>query len=163
MRFVDQFHVILLDMAQTFMFDVDRFSEDENFAVTYRKVGGKTLNDQSVRQAIRVVIETMQTDYDQWTVSLPFPSVRHYLSTCAETQDLPASELDLLEQTFALHEVGAIPETHAEALRELRQTHRLGVISDIFSPRLLLYTRLVRFRKLMPKRSENSVKHTGWE
>lgn len=140
MRFVDQFHVILLDMAKTFMFGVDRFSGAEDFAATYRKVGGKTLNDQRVRQAIRAVIETMQTDYDQWTVSLPFPPVRHYFSTLAETKSLPVSELDLLEQTFALHEVGAIPETHAEALRELRQTHRLGVISDIFSPVLRFYT-----------------------
>ena len=142
MRFVDQFHVILLDMAKTFMFGVDRFSEDENFTVTYRQVGGKTLDDQRVQQVIRVVIETMQTDYDQWTVSLPFPAVRHYLSTLADstrtdTKGLPASEIDLLEQTFAIHEVGTIPETHAEALRELRQTHRLGVISDIFSPSAL--------------------------
>ena len=65
MRSVDQFYVILLDMAKTFMFGVDRFSEDENFAATYWKVGGKRLGDQDVQQAIRTVIETMQTDYDQ--------------------------------------------------------------------------------------------------
>ncbi len=41
MRFVDQFHVILLDMANTFMFGVDRFSEDKNFAATYWKAGEK--------------------------------------------------------------------------------------------------------------------------
>ena len=82
----------------------------------------------------------MQTDYDEWTVSLPFPSVPHYLSTLAETKALLRSELGLLEKTFALHEVGTIPETHAEALRELRQTHRLGVISDIFSPSVVLFS-----------------------
>ena len=45
MLFVDQFHVILLDMAKTFMFGVDRFSEDEDSAATYWKVGGKRLGD----------------------------------------------------------------------------------------------------------------------
>ncbi len=116
LRFFDQYNVILPDIAKPVMFAVDGFSEDENFAVTYRKVGGKTLNDQSVQQAIREVIETMQTDYDWWTVPLPFPSVRHYLSTLAEMKRLPTSELGLLEQTFALHQVGTIPEMHAEAL-----------------------------------------------
>jgi hypothetical protein len=31
-RFIDRFDVILLDMARTFMFNVDRFSEEEDFA-----------------------------------------------------------------------------------------------------------------------------------
>ena len=58
-------------------------------------------------------------------MSLPLPSVRHYLSTLAETKAVPRSEL------------GTIPETHAEALQELRQTHWLAVISDISSPSVL--------------------------
>ena len=41
-RFIDGFDIILLDMGSTFMFDVDRFSADEDFGATYRTVGGRT-------------------------------------------------------------------------------------------------------------------------
>jgi HAD superfamily hydrolase (TIGR01509 family) len=39
----------------------------------------------------------------------------------------------VLEQVFALHEVGTVPDTSVEVLQRLRQTHRLGVVSDIWS------------------------------
>ena len=39
----------------------------------------------------------------------------------------------MLEHVFALHEIGVIPASHAAALRWLRETHKLGVVSDIWS------------------------------
>ena len=42
-RFIDKFEVILLDMVRTFMFDADRFSVADDFAATYRRIGGHTL------------------------------------------------------------------------------------------------------------------------
>ena len=134
MRFIDQFQVILLDMAQTFMFGVDRFAEDEDFAATYHALGGESLSDNIVQRSIRVIIEQMLADYGQWDTGRPFPSVRRYLQTLPEAQEWTPHEIALLEQTFALHEVGTIPVSHGEVLRQLRRTHRLGVISDIFAP-----------------------------
>ena len=56
-RFIDQFDVVLLDMSHTFMFDVDRFSDTEDYAATYRQVGGNLLSDEENtshnRRAIR--------------------------------------------------------------------------------------------------------------
>lgn len=41
--------------------------------------------------------------------------------------------MDLLEQVFAYHEIGTIPESHVLALQRLRRTHQLGVVSNIWS------------------------------
>ena len=134
MRFIDQFQIILLDMARTFMFGDDRFGDDEDFATTYRAIGGKSLSDSLVQRTIRLVFEHMCADYECWDVAQPFPPVRHYLNTLAETRSLAPGEHGLLEHPFALYEAGTIPPPHIRALQQLRQTHRLGVISDIFAP-----------------------------
>jgi HAD superfamily hydrolase (TIGR01509 family) len=132
-RFIDQFDVILLDMARTFMFNVDRFSEREDFAATYRRIGGKTLNDSKVRQIITDLISVIEPDYQNPRFMERFPSVRSYLNTLPSSQSLPRNELDLLEQVFTLHEIGEIPASYADALHQLHQTHHLGVVSDIWS------------------------------
>ena len=134
MRFIDQFQVILLDMARTFMFGVDRFAEEEDFAATYRGLGGTSLSDDTVQCCLRGTVARMQADYDRWDMLRPFPSVRQYLQTCPQAQNFPLGAVALLEQTVALHEVGTIPASHAATLWRLRQTHRLGVLSDIFAP-----------------------------
>lgn len=132
-RFIDQFDVVLLDMAHTFMFNVDRFGRDEDFAATYRQIGGKTFSDDKVRKIIRNLHTAIATDYQNPRFMNHFPSVRFYLKTLLLPQSSPNQELDLLEQVFAFHEVGEIPSSHAQALHELRQTHRLGVVSDVWS------------------------------
>jgi len=132
-RFIDQFDVILLDMARTFMFNIDRFFGEEDFAATYRQIGGETLSDDDVRQIIRSLFSAISRDYQDPRFMSRFPPVRQYLQALSSAQSLPSHELDLLEWVFALHEVGEIPPSHAQALRKLRQTHRLGVVSDIWS------------------------------
>lgn len=132
-HFIDQFSVILLDMARTFMFNVDRFFGEEDFAATYQQIGGETLSDNKVRQIIRNLHSAISTDYQDPRLMNCFPSVRQHLQALPSFQSLPSQELDLLEQVFALHEVGEIPPSHAQALHKLRQTHRLGVVSDIWS------------------------------
>jgi Haloacid dehalogenase-like hydrolase len=132
-RFIDKFEVILLDMVRTFMFNADRFSAADDFAVTYRRIGGQTLSDGEVRRIISSVFGTMLTDSLNPHCHDRFPSVLSYLSTLPLSKELPKHELGLLERVFALHEIGEIPATHAAALRWLRKTHKLGVVSDIWS------------------------------
>jgi len=132
-RFIDRFEVILLDMVRTFMFDADRFSAPDDFAATYRRIGGHTLSDGEVRQIISSVFGTMLTDSLNPHCHDRFPSVFSYLETLPLSQELPKGELGLLEHVFALHEIGVIPDSHAAALRRLRETHKLGVVSDIWS------------------------------
>src|SRR5205814_6992202 len=62
-----------------------------------------------------------------------FPSVRSCVAQIATPQGLSEREVALLERVIARHEVGVIPPAYAAVLRRLAQTHRLGIVSDIWS------------------------------
>ena len=62
-----------------------------------------------------------------------FPSILSYLNKTAIAKKLPKEEIQLLEQVFAIHELGTIPETHAAVLHQLSATYQLGVVSNIWS------------------------------
>jgi len=132
-RFIDKFEVILLDMGQTFMFDVDRFSEKQDFGATYRQLGRRDLTDSEVRRIILRAFERLLM-YSRDTVFCDrFPTVFQCIRNFPELDSLDRAELDRIEQVFALHEIGTIPQTHVAALRQLCETHRLGVVSNIWS------------------------------
>ena len=144
MRFIDKFEAILLDMGRTFMFDVDRFSDLEDFGATYRQIGGSALSDGEVRRIISGLFEKMLADSRNPAYCDRFPSVVAYLQGMPDSRDLPKNEIALLEQVFAMHEIGTVPDTHAKALHRLRETHRLGVVSDIWSKGDLYFQELAR-------------------
>ena len=132
-RFIDQFDVVLLDVSHTFMFDVDRFSDTEDYGATYRQIGGNLLSNGEVYRTIAALFDSMLADYEDPNCYDSFAPVFSYLKVLPESKDLPAGEIQLLAQVFAMHEVGTIPATHAKALHRLHETHRLGVISNIWS------------------------------
>ena len=132
-RFINPFDVILLDVSHTFMFDVDRFSDTEDYGATYRQIGGNLLSNGEIRRTISVLFDNMLADYENPNCYDSFSSVFSYLKVLPESKDLPVDEIQLLTQVFAIHEVGTIPATHAEALHRLHETHRLGVVSNIWS------------------------------
>jgi FMN phosphatase YigB (HAD superfamily) len=132
-RFIDRFDVILLDMARTFMFNVDRFSEEEDFAATYRALGGTALSDSYVQRIIRQLFFALWADYQNPQSQDCFPSVHSYLHALPDTALVPQSERGLLEHVFARHEMGNMPAAYVDALRQLHATHHLGVVSDIWS------------------------------
>ncbi len=132
-RFIDQFDVVLLDVSHTFMFDVDRFSDTEDYGATYRQIGGSLLSDGEVRRTISALFGNMLADYEDPNCYDSFSSVFSYLKVLPESKDFPASEIQLLAQVFATHEVGTIPATHVKALHQLHETHRLGIVSNIWS------------------------------
>lgn len=131
-RFIDKFDVILLDMGQTFMFDVDRFSDKENFGATYRQLGGGALGDAEVRRIILSAFERLLIYSRDAAFCNRFPTVSHCINF-PELDSLGRPELDRIEQVFAMHEIGTVPQTHVAALRQLSETHRLGVVSNIWS------------------------------
>ena len=132
-RFIDQFEIILLDMGRTFMFDVDRFSNTDAFATTYRRIGGRMLADGDVRRIISSLFKKMLADSRDPACYDCFPSVLAYLQGLSDCTKLEKSEITLLKQVFARHEIGTIPDSHAKVLHRLRESHRLGVVSDIWS------------------------------
>ncbi len=132
-RFIDQFDVVLLDVSNTFMFDVDRFSDAEDYGATYCQIGGSLLSTGEVQRAISVLFYNMLADYEDPNFYDSFSPVSSYLKVLPESKDLPVGEIRLLAQVFAIHEVGTIPVTHAKALHRLHETHRLGIVSNIWS------------------------------
>ena len=132
-RFIDQFDVVLLDVSHTFMFDVDRFSDTEDYGATYRQIGGNLLSSGEMYRTIAALFDSMLADYEDPNCYDSFSSVFSYLKVLPESKDLPAGEIQLLAKVFAMHEVGTIPATHAKALHRLHETHRLGIVSNIWS------------------------------
>jgi len=132
-RFIDDYSVILLDMMGTFMFGGDRFSEREDYARTYRGLGGRALADPEVQSVISLVFERAERDYEgpdcEGQRCRP---VAEYVAEALGEFGLPPGETRLLDEVFAVHETGRVPERHAEVIRRLGQTHRLGVVSNIW-------------------------------
>jgi FMN phosphatase YigB (HAD superfamily) len=62
-----------------------------------------------------------------------FPSVAYYIRNHAISKHFTVEEAWRIEQIIAEHEMGTIPERYVQILRQLKQTHRLGIISDIWS------------------------------
>ena len=132
-RFIDQFDVVLLDVSHTFMFDVDRFSNTEDYGATYRQVGGNLLSNGEIHCTIAALFDSMLADYEDPNCYDSFAPVFSYLNVLPESKNLPVGEIQLLAEVFAMHEVGTIPATHAKALHRLHETHRLGIVSNIWS------------------------------
>jgi FMN phosphatase YigB (HAD superfamily) len=135
MRSIDQFNVILLDMMQTFMFDGDRFEVNADFGITYQRLGGTQLRADRVEAIVRETYKNMERDYRNPEYYENFHSVHDYLTQVNDEfrcQLIPA-ELKLLERVFAMHEIGSIYDRYAEIIKQLSQTHRLGIVANIWS------------------------------
>ena len=130
-RFIDRFDVVLLDMGNTFMFGCDRF--DGSMAQTYARLGGRDLSGEAVCRLLAALFESLLPLARDPAHNECFPRVRPHLQTLPDAKGLSSEQLDLLAEVFALHEAGTIEPFHVDVLRRLRQTHRLGVISNVWS------------------------------
>lgn len=143
-RFIDRFDVLLLDMGRTFMFEIDRFSDSEDYEATYRLLRGDKLTAGELRGIVSALFDKMASDARNPSYYQQFPSVGRYLRAVPEAQNLSDRDIGLLEQVFAIHEVGRVPDAHAEVLHRLHETHRLGLVSDIWSKSDLYFKELER-------------------
>lgn len=134
MDILDQYQGILLDMNSTFMFGEDRFGESEDFYATYRNLGGEKLSAEIIEQIIRDCYRGMFRDYEDPASYDDFPSLREGLVHYGGCE---AQHIELLTQVFALHEIGKVPPDHAHLLQAWSQTHKLGVVSNIWASKSL--------------------------
>lgn len=141
---LDRYDVLLLDMCQTFMFDCDRFGEDEDFFATYRRLGGKRLLEHEVDFLIRATLQDILDHYHNPAHYDNFPSVEQALEKIPESRVLPVSERQRLIDVFAYHEQGVVPTPYVQLLGELSRTHRLAVLSNIWAPRARFDQELAR-------------------
>lgn len=159
---LDDFAVLLLDMNSTFMFGEDRFGPAEDFAATYRAIGGKTLPAVEVNRVIRATYSFLDRRYADRAYEDDFPSVAESLACVAP--HLPAMEMALLEDTFARHELGVVPPDYADALRALSATHELRLLTNVWAPKAAWVAELERagvlplFRRAVFSSDTRSVK-----
>lgn len=132
-----EFDAVLLDMNGTFMFGHDRFGENEDYKRTYRSLGGLILDRATLHRVVTSCIEEMDEKYRDVAWRCQFPSVRDTLLQQACKTELPRSEIDLIANVIASHEMGDVSPSYAQVLRKLSSTHKLGVVSNIFSDKCL--------------------------
>src|SRR5688572_10219731 len=130
---IERSAVLLLDMGNTFMFGCDRFSDADDFHATYRAAGGRRLEGRQLRDVLRETLARMDTMYVDAAYYDAFPSVRDVVATCASAEALSGSELDLVADVFARHEVGTITPPYVRVLEQLAERWRLGVVSNIWA------------------------------
>lgn len=131
MGILGRFQVVLLDMNGTFMFGEDRFGPGEDFAATYRTLGGVAVADAEVERAVRSTYDFMASDYENPAKYDDFPQVADVLRNLHPT--LPDVERNRIEDVIAIHELGRVPDDYAECLKRMARTHRLGLVANIWS------------------------------
>src|SRR5205809_5465855 len=118
---LSRFAAVLLDMNGTLMFSGDRFGPDQDYAATYRTLGGSRC------------YETLERIYNDPERCDSFPRVLDTLRTLPHAQGLDDGELKLLEDVVAQHERGQVPDPYAVLLRGLARSHPLGLVANILS------------------------------
>jgi len=130
---LSRFAGVLLDMNGTLMFGGDRFGPDQDYAATYRTLGGSRLTTEVVQATITACYETMERIYNDPERCDSFPRVLDTLRTLPHARGLDDGELKLLEDVVAQHERGQVPDPYAVSLRSLARSHPLGLVANILS------------------------------
>jgi FMN phosphatase YigB (HAD superfamily) len=138
----DDFDAILFDLNDTFMFGQDRFGPEERYGATYRALGGEKLSDDEVRTIVDALVQDLLDKYHDSAWHDRYPGVPETLRTRAETRHLPPSETALVTDVIACHELGDIDADHVAALERFARSHRIGIVSNIWSPKCRWLDRL---------------------
>jgi FMN phosphatase YigB (HAD superfamily) len=128
---IDRYAAVLLDMHRTFMFGVDRFGPEENYAATYRELGGARLSAESVNVAIRRALAKLAELYADPARAGASPTVAEVL---VAVTDAPPEEHPRLAEVIASHEHGTIPEDARAAVLALCERRPVAIISDLWAP-----------------------------
>jgi FMN phosphatase YigB (HAD superfamily) len=124
---------LLLDMNSTFMFNEDRFGENEDFYLDYEKRAG-ILSPPEVNRIIRAAYNYLNLKYTNKKYRESFPSVESAIREVISSgvDDL---EVERLVETFTFHELGRIPCEFAEVLHSLSRHFVLAAVIDIWAPK----------------------------
>jgi FMN phosphatase YigB (HAD superfamily) len=132
---IDKFSTVLLDMNDTFMFGADKFGSDKDYALVYHELGG-TMEQSRVNQLIQSAYSYLDIRYPDPQYRETFPSLREAFLSVEDDDSLSEKDLDLLIETFARHELGFVPPEYTAAIDRLSQKFRLGLVIDIWAPKV---------------------------
>src|SRR2546427_1934030 len=98
---LSRFAAVLLDMNGTLMFGGDRFGPDQDYAATYRTLGGSRLAPEVVQATITACHETMERIYNDPERCDSFPRVLDTLPTLPHSQGRARGEPERLPHAAA--------------------------------------------------------------
>lgn len=124
---------LILDMNSTFMFGEDRFGQDQDYSVYYRKLGG-SLSDIEINELITNSFNYLDERYPKEEYRHSFPTVEDAIDEVSNGA-LSKSEIEKVIETFSYHELGYIPEAYVQALHQLKEKYILALVVDIWSPK----------------------------
>ncbi len=110
---------LLLDMNNTFMFGEDRFNENEDYSIYYKKISGK-LSDKDINEIIRQVLNYLGKRYPKKEYRNNFPSVENAIDAVTNI-NISSTEMEKIVGTFSYHEHGYIPEEYINTLFKLKR------------------------------------------
>ncbi len=125
--------VLLLDMNSTFMFEEDRFGEQEDFSKYYHSIGGR-LSSNFINKTIRQVFEYLSEIYPKEEYRHCFPTLEEAIVSCTYSE-LDVSEISKIIETFSFHEHGKIPNNYVECLKSLNKSFVMALVVDIWAPK----------------------------
>ena len=132
---------VLLDMNGTFMFGGDRFDDRQDYAATYKKIGGHSLSDEMVLNQIAAVHAKMAVLYSDPKYLDCFPTV---YETLRDLSDLTHTDCRQLAEVIARHEIGHVSTEYASTLRWLADHFVIGLVTNLWSEKTLWLLELER-------------------
>ncbi|HJY65024.1 MAG TPA: HAD-IA family hydrolase [Ignavibacteria bacterium] len=129
-------------MGKTFMFGGDRFGASQNYEETYRSFGGCRLPSDDIHELINHIYSTLLIVSREPDYFDNFPTVREFMDIDNRFIMYDSYEKDLLEQVFAYHECGSVPDECKDVLLKLSMSHRLGLISNVWCNSLYFTNKL---------------------
>jgi len=129
MVFLDRFDAVIFDLNGTLAEDFDRFGPGQDYAMTYRQLGGSALAPQPLTKLVDSLMTRILRRYEDGPPD-PFPSLAEFL---AQLVEVPAAEAERIDALVAEHERGTIPQARVDLIETLGRNHRLGLISDLWA------------------------------
>jgi len=120
-------------MNSTFMFGEDKFEDNEDFSIYYKKMGGK-LSSNEINTTIRIIYNYLDDLYQKEEYRENFPTLKESIDKLFKNKFSKQEEINIIN-TFAFHELGVIPKKYVEALIKLNKYFTLSVVIDIWSPK----------------------------
>lgn len=117
-------------MNSTFMFGEDRFGESEVFYTTYQQVANGQLSSDIVERTIRDCYQGLFKDYEDPGKYDDFPSLHEGL---LHYGGIDEQHVEDMTQLFVRHEIGIVPQDHANLLQNWSSKYQLGVVSNIWA------------------------------
>jgi len=131
-EFIKDFDILIFDMGRTFMFEGDRFDENQNYERTYQSYGGVSLSNKNLHEIIYKIYGDLLNRSRNPDMLEDMITVMEYINITESFDKYTEKEKELIAETFANHECGVIPKECIETLQTLSGSHRLGLISNVW-------------------------------